>query len=90
MIHLSYLDRLESLTVKLKKSIEEDKLDSFFHLTSNRERLLKFVNEYEKKIIRLYSKRIKNKINNFEIEVFNAWKKDNTNSILQIKKKITF
>ena len=90
MIHLSYLDRLESLTVKLKKSIEEDKLDSFFHLTSNRERLLKLVHEYEKKNYPPLLKKNKNKINNFEIEVFNAWKKDNTNSILQIKKKITF
>ena len=89
MIHLSYLDRLKSLTVKLKKSIEEDKLDSFFHLTSNRERLLKLVHEYEKNYPPLLKKN-KNKINNFEIEVFNAWKKDNTNSILQIKKENNF
>jgi hypothetical protein len=85
MIHLSYLDQFVVLTEKLKIFLKNDELESINHFSSNRERLLKIIYDYESKIMVLHSK---NKtINNFDTEIFNEWKAEKTRIIDCIKKE---
>ena len=56
MVHLSYLDQLKNLTLKLERSFREDELDSLLHFSLNRERLLKIIQGYEVKILDFSSK----------------------------------
>jgi len=85
MIHLSYLDQFVTLTEKLKIFLKNDELESINHFSSNRERLLKIIQDYESKIMALHSK---NKtINNFNTEIFNEWKAENSRIVDCIKKE---
>ena len=85
MVHLSYLDQLKNLTLKLEKSFREDELDSLLHFSINRERLLKILQGYEIKVLDYCSKNNIKNINNFIIEVIKLWKNEKSIILEKIK-----
>ena len=87
MVHLSYLDQLNILNQKLRKSLLNDQIESLHNISLNRERLIKLIQSYEVKINKYFSE---NKIKTVKnLEVFNEWKVENS-KFIEITKKETF
>ena len=85
MIHLSYLDQLNTLNQKLRKSLLNDQIDSLHDISLNRERLIKLIQSYEVKIIKYFSENEIKTVRN--LEIFNEWKDENSKFIEMNKKE---
>ena len=85
MVHLSYLDQLKNLSEKLEIFYLQDQLDSLYHFSLNRERLIKIIQIYEVKIHNYSSKNNRKTLKNSYIEILKEWKKEKSLIIEKIE-----